>query len=75
MSMMSKRVEIIASQISPTSNAIAIRAGESGVVVWDEPDGDVIVEFERVVSNGGLLPNGRQAWIPRGDVAVIATTN
>jgi hypothetical protein len=74
MSLLSKRVELTANQISPTGGT-SIRAGESGVVVWDEPDGDVIVEFARPVPNGGLLRDARQAWIPRGDVMVIATTN
>lgn len=69
MSMLNKPVDIVTDLPSPTGSRGAIRAGESGHVVWDEPGGDVIVEFEREVSNEGLLPHKRQAWVPRAMVA------
>lgn len=70
-SLQDKSVQITADQVSSVGNDNAIRAGEFGTVVWDEPDGDVIVEFGRVVPNGGLLLSDRQAWIPRSSVVVV----
>jgi len=54
---LNKPVDIVADLPNLLGGSGAICAGESGRVVWDEPDGDVIVEFEREVPNEGLLPN------------------
>ncbi|WP_445232211.1 hypothetical protein [Duganella rhizosphaerae] len=70
MNLLNRHVDIVADFPSPLGGSGAIRAGETGRVVWDEPDGDVIVEFEREVPNEGLLPNRRQAWVPRSMVAI-----
>lgn len=69
--LLNKPVNIVADLPSATGERCGIRAGESGRVVWDEPGGDVIVEFAREVPNERLLPNNHQAWVPRGLVAVI----
>jgi hypothetical protein len=68
--MLNKPVYIVTDLPSPMAGSGAIHAGESGRVVWDEPGGDVIVEFDRDVPNEGLLLNKRQAWVPRAMVAV-----
>jgi len=67
---LNKPVDIVADLPNVMGGSGAIRAGESGCVVWDEPGGDVIVEFKREVPNEGLLTNKRQAWIPRAMVVV-----
>lgn len=70
MTILNKLVDIAADLPNTLGGSGAIRAGESGRVVWDEPGGDVIVEFGREVPNEGLLSNSRQAWVPRAMVVV-----
>ena len=65
-SLLGKLVEITFDQINPAGKVV-LQAGMQGRVVWDEPGGDIVVEFEQEVplANNGRLPDQRQAWVMR----------
>lgn len=57
--------QVMLTQNIPMMGREGIRRGLAGRVEWDDGGVDVIVEFEQEVPNGNMLPNHKQAWVPR----------
>lgn len=47
-----------------------IQCGLTGRCEWDEGGDEVIVEFGQEVPNGSMLPNKKQAWVPRDSLKI-----